>query len=65
MLVNVWTRSLGERIQKVLPAGDIRLVWLRFADKDKEDQFEADLRKDNPKEAARLDALLRGEIPTG
>jgi hypothetical protein len=30
---------------------------------DEDGSFEADLRKNNPKEGERLDALLRGEIP--
>jgi hypothetical protein len=37
-------------------------VHLRFADIDAEEAFERELRRDNPREAARLDALERGEV---
>jgi hypothetical protein len=63
MLINVWTRSLAERIEPLLPKGrDIRLVHLAFRDEEAEQKFEMGLRKTNPAEAKRLDALLRGEF---
>jgi hypothetical protein len=66
VLVNVWTKSLANRIEQMLPQDrDYRLVSLTFSDEAKEAQFEADLPKDNPEEAAGLDALLRGEAPAG
>jgi len=40
-------------------------VTLSFKDRETEASFEAGLRETNPEEAARLDALLRGEIPKG
>jgi hypothetical protein len=57
-----WTPSLARRIEPSLPS-NYQPVHLSFPDIDAEEAFEASLRKDNPKEAARLDALLRGEIP--
>ena len=61
-LIFVWTRSLAERIEPVLPKDrNYRLVHWAMPDAD--GSFEAELREQNPKEAARLDALLRGEIP--
>jgi hypothetical protein len=64
ILINVWTRSLAKRIQPLLPKGrDIRLVHLTFKDDRAEKEWEELLRKDNPAEAKKLDALLRGEIP--
>jgi hypothetical protein len=63
-LINVWTRTLAEKIQARLPKGkNIRLVHLTFKDAQAEQEWEALLRKDNPSEAKRIDALLRGEIP--
>ena len=62
-LIFVWTRSLAERIEPVLPkdrnyrSGCIGRCLMQ------DGSFEAELREQNPKEAARLDALLRGEIP--
>jgi hypothetical protein len=56
-----WTASLARRIEPRLPP-NYRPVHLRFPDIDAEEAFEASLRRDNPKEAARLDALLRGEF---
>jgi hypothetical protein len=62
-LINVWTSSLAARIEKALPSfSNVQLVHLRFANSGAEEAFEANIRKDNPKEAARLDALLRGEL---
>jgi hypothetical protein len=64
ILINVWTRSLAQRIEKVLPKGrDIRLVHLSFKDDQAEKEWEELLRRDNPAEAKNIDALLRGEIP--
>jgi hypothetical protein len=64
ILINVWTRSLAKRIQPLLPKGrDIRLVHLSFKDDQAEKEWEDLLRKDNPAEAKKIDALLRGEIP--
>jgi hypothetical protein len=63
-LVFVWTKSLAKRIEPLLPKGrDIRLVHLTFRDEKAEQEWEADLRKANPAEAKKLDALLRGELP--
>ena len=51
---------MAERIEQVLPKDrNYRLVCLSMADED--GSFEAELRE-NPQEAARLDALLKGEI---
>jgi hypothetical protein len=62
-LIFVWTPSLAARIEKALPPGsNIQLVHLPFHDSDTEEAFEASLRRDNPTEAAKLDALLRGEF---
>jgi hypothetical protein len=62
-LIFVWTRSLAQRIEPRLPTGrNYRLVC--FAMPDEDGSFEAELRKHNPKEGERLDALLRGEIPS-
>jgi hypothetical protein len=62
-LINVWTPSLAARIEKVLPPfANVQLVHLPFHDSDAEEAFEASLRRDNPKEAGKLDALLRGEV---
>jgi hypothetical protein len=64
ILINVWTGSLAKRIQPLLPKGrDIRLVHLSFKDDQAEKEWEELLRKDNPAEAKKIDALLRGEIP--
>jgi hypothetical protein len=61
-LIFVWTRSLAERIEPLLPKDrNYRLVCYSMPDED--GSFEAELRTANPQEAARLDALLRGEIP--
>ena len=63
-LIFCWTRSLAERIEPVLPKDrNYRLVCYSMPDED--GSFEAELREQNPEEAARLDALLRGEIPSG
>jgi hypothetical protein len=63
MLINVWTRSLAQRIEKVLPKDrDIRLVHLSFPDEKAEQKWEAELRKANPAEAKRLDELLAGAL---
>jgi phosphatidylserine/phosphatidylglycerophosphate/cardiolipin synthase-like enzyme len=62
-LIFVWTRSLADRIEPLVPQGrNVRLVCWAMDDED--GSFEAELRETNPREAARLDALLRGEIPT-
>ena len=62
-LIFVWTRSLADRIEPVLPKDrNYRVVCYPLPDED--GSFEAELRTANPKEAARLDALLRGEIPS-
>jgi hypothetical protein len=51
VLVNVWTKSLANRIEKVLPKDrDIRLLHLSFADEKAEQKWEASLRKSNPGE---------------
>jgi hypothetical protein len=60
-LVFCWTPSLAERISAVLPK-HYKCVCLRFDDEAPEAEFEAALRENNPEEAARLDALLRGEV---
>jgi hypothetical protein len=58
----VWTSSLAARIEKALPPyANVQLVHLHFADSDAEEAFELKLREDK-NEAARLDALLRGEF---
>jgi hypothetical protein len=63
VLVNVWTKSLANRIEQVLPKDrDIRLLHLRFADEKAEQRWEASLRKSNPGEAKRLDELLAGAL---
>jgi hypothetical protein len=63
-LVNCWTPSLARRISAALPpAANIHCVALSFSSVDAEEEFEAGLRADNPQEAAKLDALLRGEVP--
>jgi hypothetical protein len=63
VLVNVWTKSLAERIEKALPKDrDIRLVYLSFPDEKAELRWEASLRKSNPAEAKRLDELLAGAL---
>jgi len=64
VLINVWTKTLAQRIEKALPkAGrDIRLVHLRFPDEKAEQKWEAELRKANPAEAKRLDELLAGAL---
>jgi hypothetical protein len=51
---------LAERIGAVLPK-HYKCVCVSFPDEAAEAEFEAELREDNPQEAARLDALLRGE----
>jgi len=62
-LIFVWTRSLAERIEPVLPKDrNYRLVCYAMADED--GSFEAELREQNPQEGARLEALLLGEIPS-
>jgi hypothetical protein len=62
-LIFVWTRSLAERIEPLLPKDrNYRVVCYPMPDED--GSFEAELREQNPEEAARLDALLRGEIPS-
>jgi hypothetical protein len=64
VLVFAWTPSLARRIEAVRPAGsNLRCVCLSFASDETAAEFEADLRKSNPNEGERLDALLRGEIP--
>jgi len=60
-LVFCWTPSLARRIEPKLPS-NYRTVHWRFPDIDAEEVFERELRKDNPREAARLDALERGEV---
>jgi hypothetical protein len=63
-LINVWTQSLADRIEPMLPKGrGCRLVTLTFGNQEAENAFEASLREVNTKEAARLDALLKGQIP--
>ena len=62
-LIFVWTRSLADRIERVLPKDrNYRVVCYPLPDAD--GSFEAELREQNPQEAARLDALLKGEILT-
>jgi hypothetical protein len=62
-LLMVWTRNLAKRIEPILPKGNWQLVYCAMDDED--GSFEAGLRERNPKQAAYLDALLRGEIPDG
>ena len=62
-LIFVWTRSLAERIEPVVPK-DRNYKLVHWAMPDADGRFEAELREQNPKEALRLDALLRGEILT-
>lgn len=59
-LIFCWTRSLAERIEPVL-LKDRNYRLVHWAMPDADGSFEARVRE-NPKEAARLDALLRGEI---
>lgn len=61
-LIFVWTRSLAERIEPVLPK-DRNYKLVHWAMTDEDGSFEALVREDR-KEGARLDALLRGEIPS-
>ena len=63
-LIFVWTKSLADRIEPLLPKNrNYRLV--RYAERPDEDEaFEAKLREQNPREAERLDLLLQGKIPT-
>ena len=60
-LVFCWTPSIARRIEPRLPPNYLPVHW-RFPDIDAEEAFERELRKDNPREAARLDALERGEV---
>jgi hypothetical protein len=63
LLVFVWTKSLADRIEPLLPKDrDIRLVHLTFRDEEAEAKWEAGLQKTNPAEAKRLDRLFRGEL---
>src|SRR5262245_37143238 len=64
MLINVWTKSLAERVEKVLPPGrNIQLVNVRWPDEAAEAKWEADFRENNPEEMAILDILLQGKLP--
>ena len=66
-LVFVHTRQLAHRIERALakrgeyPRRKIQLVCLPASDDD--GSIEAELRDNNPMEAARLDTLLEGRIP--
>jgi hypothetical protein len=63
-LLFVHTKSLADRIGKVLPAGaDYTLVHMRHRDDESDEAYEASLREDSPTEAARLDRLLAGIPP--
>jgi hypothetical protein len=63
-LIWVWTRSLAQRIEPLIPQGrDIKLVCMPGVRGGDEAEFEADLRENNPAEASRLDALLEGKFP--
>jgi hypothetical protein len=63
VLIFVWTKSLADRIAPLVPQDrNIKLVHMGGVPGGDE-AFEADLRDSNPTEAARLDALLRGEFP--
>jgi hypothetical protein len=60
-LVFVWTSRLAERISEAL-GPNYQCVTLRFPSAEAEEEFETNLRADNPTESARLDALLRGDV---
>ena len=63
-LVFVPTRDLAYRVEKAVakrnPTRRIQVVCFPLSDPD--GAIEADLRKSNPQEAARLDRLLEGRI---
>jgi hypothetical protein len=66
-LIFCWTRSLATRVEKALEARGIadlyRTVVITFPNEQAELAWEASVRKDDPKEAARLDMLLEGRVP--
>lgn len=67
-LVLAWTQNLADRIEKAwakrgVSSRKYKLVCLTFLTVEDEIEWERGLREDNPGEAARLDALLEGQIP--
>jgi hypothetical protein len=62
-----WTSGLAARIEAALKETgnekNVLTVHIRFRDAEAEEEWERELMRDNPKEAARLKTLLQGQIP--